>query len=59
MEHRFTQLQPVMFYLRCFTPMAVWLSEDDVICLFEGWILAFPCLQLKSHPHGPVHLGNK
>lgn len=27
-----------MFYLRCFTPMVVWLSEDDVICLFGGWM---------------------
>lgn len=27
-------LSRAMFYLRCFTPSVVWLSEDDVICLF-------------------------
>lgn len=40
-SHGITASKPAMFYLRCFTPMVVWLLEDDVICLFAGWIFLF------------------
>lgn len=45
-----------MFYLRCFTPLVVWLSEDDVICLFGGWMRDFFLfLQIKRNKHEPVY----